>query len=437
MLLFDMTRLRRCTFPAALLLLMTSVGPRVHAQEENEADLKGVYEPLELRKREPNDLIDTAAQYHDLFERRSLLYAESGVVDLVRRVGQALAPPSTDPYIRYAFYVIRDPSPNAFALPNGDVYIHTGMLARMRDSSELAAVLAHEINHVAGHHGILSYRITAKRLIIDIVAGGLASLMGQLRYSRQLEQEADDRAALLMRDTQFDPHAIPDLLEILNEDFEGLDPRYASIWMTHPDPEQRIEASRRTVADMPSKERDEADYDAVIYPLRALTVRDYIQDDYPYTAIAVAESFLERYPDDLDFKMAVGDAERVLGPRPEALPEDFDKRDARRNLRDRIRNSRDQRLDKLLETPEGQAAQVANLERARETYQSILDTDAEYYAAYRGLGEVYEAEGRDREAARAYLTYVQQVPDAPDRAVIIGRLTTLRDRLQNQETGNE
>jgi len=432
--------LRRSNFGVLMLMSgLLAVLPATSgiAQEASEEDLKGVYEPLELRRREPNDLIDTSAQYHDLFERRSLIYGESAVVDLVKRIGAELAPELTDSYIDYRFFVIRDPSPNAFAFPNGDIYIHTGMLARLTDESQLAAVLAHEINHVAGHHSILSYRITAKRLLIDIVAGGLASVMGQLRYSRKLEQEADDRAPVLMEGTSYDAHAMPEVLEILNEDFEGLDPRYATIWMTHPDPEQRIELARANVANLPTHDRDEAAYDLIIHPLRETTIRDYIQDDYPYTAMAVAERFIRLYPNDLDFRMALGDAQRVLGPRPEALPEDFDRRDARRNLRDRIRNSRDQRMDKLLETPEGVAALEANLRRARETYDSILAINPEYWRAYRGIGEVYEAEGNDREAARAYLTYVQQMPQAPDRQVILGRLTGIRDRLVQEETQND
>jgi beta-barrel assembly-enhancing protease len=404
----------------------------VPAQDPSEDELKGVYESLELRRGEPNDLIDTSGQYKGMFERRSLLYNEPAVLAMVRRIGNELAPKPTDDYIHYEFYVLRDPSPNAFAFPNGQIYVHTGMLARLHDESELAALLAHEINHAAGHHTILSYRITVKRLAIQIFSGGLGALMGQLRYSRQLEQEADDRAAFLMQNTSYDPHAMTDLLEILNEDFEGLDPRYATVWTTHPDPEARIEASRRNVDGVPHKPRDPAAFDDVIYPLRILTVRDYIQDDYPYTAMAVAEQFIRRYPEDLDFHMAVGDAQRVLGPRPEALPEDFDKRDARRSLRDRIRLSRGQRLEELLATPAGAAAMAANLERARATYEGILETDPGFAVAYRGLGEVYEAEHNDREAAKAYLTYVQQQPEAADRPVIVGRLTALRDRLMKE-----
>lgn len=393
----------------------------------------GVYETVELRKREPNDLMDTAAQYNDMFERRSLLYRDEDILALVRRVGSELAPEPTDDYMDYRFFVLRDPSPNAFALPNGDIYVHTGMLARLSDESQLAALLAHEINHVAGHHTILSYRITAVRLTIQILVGGLASLMGQLRYSRQLEQEADDRAPLLMLNTRYDPHAMPELLEILLQDFEGLDPRIPSIWTTHPDPEDRLAKSLVIVADMPRRERDPAAFDATVYSLRAVTVRDYIQDDYPYTAIALSEDLLERYPDDLEFRMLLGDAWRVLGARAEFAIEDLTKREARRNRRQRVWRTREERVQLGLETEEGRRAFAANMEQARLTYADILERDPSYAPAHRGLGQVYEALEQPRDAAREYLTYVRAAPDAPDRAIIVTKLTELRDVIQQQE----
>ena len=76
------------------------------------------------------------------------------------------------------------------------------MLARLRDEDELAALLAHEINHVAGHHGILEHRAT-KRMITSMVLGGLGGWGSVISiglqtsvygFSRDLEQEADDRA---------------------------------------------------------------------------------------------------------------------------------------------------------------------------------------------------------------------------------------------------
>ncbi len=397
------------------------------------ANADGVYDAVPLRGKEPHDLIETADQFHEQFERRSLLHADEAVLDLVRRVGERIAPPPLDDYVDYRFYVLRDPSPNAFAMPNGRIYVHTGMLARLADEAQLAGLLGHEVNHVAGHHGLLQYRITAKKILIDIFGGSLASVLTQLRFSRELEQEADDRAAALAQAAGYDPHALPELFDILAEDFEGLRPRIATIWTTHPDPEDRAAKSRALVAELPSGERRAAEYDAVMYPLRAMTVRDYIQDDFPYTAIALAQTYIEKYPDALEFRQLLGDAWQKLGPRSEFLPEDLTNRDRRRNLRQRVLKTRTERTEALLATEEGREAFAANMGRARSAYEEIIALDPEYAPAHRGRGEVLEALGEPREAARAYLEYLRLAPEATDRPVIVARLAALRDVLQRGE----
>lgn len=390
----------------------------------------GVYTPLPLRGKEPHDVIETADQLHEQLERRSLLLADDAVLSFVREVGRAVAPAPSDDYIDYRFHVLRDPSPNAFALPNGRIYVHTGMLARLEDASQLAGLLAHEINHVAGHHGLMQYRITAKRILIDIFGGSLASLLTQLRYSRELEQEADDRAVMLVQASPYDPHALPELFERLAEDFEGLRPRIATIWTTHPDPEQRVAASRVLVASLPARERHAADYDLTMFPLRAMAIRDYLRDDYPYTAIALAQRYLEQYPESLEFRQLVGDAWQSLGPRSEFTPEELSNRDRRRNLRARVLKTREERTEALLATEEGRRALAANLTEARRTYEDIIAIDAGYAPAHRGRAEVLEALGEPRGAAAAYLEYLRLAPEAPDRPVIVARLTALRDSLR-------
>jgi predicted Zn-dependent protease len=397
---------------------------------------EGVYEPLPLRKREPNDLIETSAEYGRMFARRSLLYEDLQVVGMVRRIGSELTPPVTDDYIDYQFFVIRDPSPNAFAFPNGHIYVHTGMLARLRDESQLAALLAHEINHVAGHHGILGHRITAKKLSIAIFGGAIASIMTQLSNSREFEQEADDRAPLLMLDSPYDPHAAPELFELLAVDFEGLRPRVPSVWTTHPEPEARAEASHAIVSGMPSRPRDPARFDAVTYSLRATTIRDYIQDDFPYTAIALSEDMIERYPDDLEFHLLLGDAWAQLGPRAEFLPEDLSNKEKRRNLRARYRKTRAERADALLELEAGREARITNLRRALGVYEDILRRDDAYAPAYHSMGKTHEALGNTVEAGRAYVEYLRLAPDAADRPLVMGRLTEIRDLLRQEESND-
>jgi predicted Zn-dependent protease len=129
-------------------LLVSAAGAPVPARSA------GVYEPLPINERE-KELIDSSNELEGYFSSQSLIHRDEALLALVERVGRELAPPPTDPYIHYQFFVLRDPSPNAFSLPNGHVYVQTGMLARLEDSAQLAALLAHEINHVAGHHSIL------------------------------------------------------------------------------------------------------------------------------------------------------------------------------------------------------------------------------------------------------------------------------------------
>ena len=406
---------------------------------------EGVYEPVPLKENEQH-IIESANELEGYFRSQSLIYEDEAIVSLVRRVGHSLAPAPTDDYIDYEFFVLRDPSPNAFALPNGHVYIQTGMLARLDDEAQLAALLAHEINHVAGHHGIIENRTAKSRTIAGMVLGGLGGWGGLISvglyasiygFSRDLEQEADDRAANLLLNSEYDPHALPEVFDILGRDYEGLYPRVQTIWSTHPEIQARAITSRELVTDMPKRDRDVETFELSDFPLRLLTVHDYIQDDYPHTAVALAEGLVERYPDEPSVLILLGDAWQAMGAQSPTDPDSLSNADKRRNLRDRARWTREQREAELLETPEGQAAFASNLAHAEQVYRQVLDLDPGYAPAYRGLGEVYERLDRPRDAAAAYLKYVQLEPEAADRSVIVGRMRQLADRIRTEESSNE
>ena len=405
------------------------------------ASAGGVYEPVPIDKDEWR-LIEESKDLEGWFNAQSLLYMEPKALELVRRVGHEIRPHPTDDYIEYEFFVLRDPSPNAFALPNGHVYVHTGMLARLDDEDQLAALLAHEINHVAGHHGIIEHRATRKKTIAGMVLGGLGPWGGVISlglqtsvygFSRELEQEADDRAVEVLVASRYDPHALPDMLDILGSDYEGLTPRTSSVWSTHPEVRARAETSRALVAGAAHRERHSDTFEAAVMDMRAMTIEDYVQDDFPHTGVALAESLVERYPSDLRLQQLLGDAWQGMGAQGPIDPEALSDSDKRHNLRDRARKTRAQRLAEALETEEGRAAYAANLQRAEEIYQRVIETDATFAPAYRGLGEVYERQKRTRDAAEAYLTYVKQAPSAPDRSIVMGRLRLLTTMLKVEQ----
>ena len=98
------------------------------------------------------------------------LYDDSEWQSYVDEIGQRLLAVSQDAKKEYHFYVVDDTSVNAFALPDGYIFLHRGLIAYMRSEDELAGVIGHEIGHVVGSH--------AKRANILSGLGSIAGLVG-------------------------------------------------------------------------------------------------------------------------------------------------------------------------------------------------------------------------------------------------------------------
>jgi predicted Zn-dependent protease len=75
----------------------------------------------------------------------ALIYRDNQLEAYLNSVVRRLQPPDLPSRLSFKIVVVRDPYFNAFAFPNGVIYIHTGMLARMDNEAQLAALLAHEI----------------------------------------------------------------------------------------------------------------------------------------------------------------------------------------------------------------------------------------------------------------------------------------------------
>ncbi len=188
----------------------------------------GVFETVPLVKERERELMANAHEYEEHFLRRGYRYYSPELEELVQRIGKEVSPEPTDPYIDYRFFLIEAPFPNAFALPDGQVYVTTCMMSILENEAQLAALLGHEVTHTAGHHGILTYRSTRKKLITSLVVGpltlGVADIyltMSILGYSRDLEEEADAVGFETMLDRRYDPREMVHLWELMNQDIEG------------------------------------------------------------------------------------------------------------------------------------------------------------------------------------------------------------------------
>jgi len=72
----------------------------------------------------------------------------------IKNIGQRLAVLSKRKTLKYTFTVLDDKLVNAFAAPGGYVYITTGILKRLKNESEIAGVLGHEIGHIVHRHSL-------------------------------------------------------------------------------------------------------------------------------------------------------------------------------------------------------------------------------------------------------------------------------------------
>ena len=103
----------------------------------------------------------------------------------VNSIGARLAAqPQADKY-PYTFNVVNDPSINAFALPGGPAFVHTGLIAAADNEAQLAGVLAHEITHVALRHGTNQ---ASKANLIQLPAMLASAALGEGSMLAQLGQ---------------------------------------------------------------------------------------------------------------------------------------------------------------------------------------------------------------------------------------------------------
>jgi predicted Zn-dependent protease len=150
---------------------------------------------------------------------------DSSLQRYVQRIGARLAqaPEARESGFPFSFTVIQDPSVNAFALPGGPMFIHSGLLQNVDSEAGLSGVMAHEMSHVILRHGTQqasrSNMISLPAALAGAILGGNGSMLGQLasaglgfgansiplKYSREAESEADAMGTHLMAAAGWDP----------------------------------------------------------------------------------------------------------------------------------------------------------------------------------------------------------------------------------------
>ncbi len=182
------------------------------------------------------------------------------LIELTESVGRKVAEVSPRKDMPVKFKVINLGEVNAVALPNGRIYVFRGMLETVDTEDELAAVLAHEVGHVAGRHSLKQFRLSLGiGFLADLLnlnkqstfvqnIANIAATLYQLGYSRQHERDADTYAFRLALLAGYDPQGSVALFDKFAKR-EGKPSRWLIYLSTHPPSKERLDRAKRVNED--------------------------------------------------------------------------------------------------------------------------------------------------------------------------------------------
>ena len=182
------------------------------------------------------------------------IYQDKGLNAYVDGVGQKMVPYSHRPNLQYHFAVLDTPVVNAFAAPGGYIYVTRGIMALMGSEAELAAVLGHEMGHVAARHsmkrlsgqmlasiGLMLGSVLSKDIAKVAGLAGLGMQLLFLKFSRSDEYQADSLGVRYARQAAYSPAEMLRFFTALeNMSVETGGHKIPSFLSTHPMTSDRI-----------------------------------------------------------------------------------------------------------------------------------------------------------------------------------------------------
>ncbi|HSK20882.1 MAG TPA: M48 family metalloprotease [Longimicrobiales bacterium] len=190
------------------------------------------------------------------------LVEDAALQSYVARIGSTMAAQSERPDLPWSFQVVDDPTPNAFALPGGPIFVTRGILALMGSEAELAGVLGHEIGHITARHSVtLLSRAQLAQLTLGVGSilvpeiAQLGQLAGAglqllfLSYGRDAERQADDLGFGYALRQNYDVREMVNMFAQLQRASQAAGQSPLPTWLaSHPYPEERIERIQQALA---------------------------------------------------------------------------------------------------------------------------------------------------------------------------------------------
>ena len=198
------------------------------------------------------------------------------ISDYLDSLGKRLINASTDPAKKIEFFIVSDPSINAFAMLGGVIGVHSGLFLASNTESELASVISHEIAHINQKHisrfllqqertSYQSTFIMAVALLLarsnpqlasTAMAGASAgSVQGALDFTRENEKEADRVGIQTLNKAGFDVRGARDFFTTLKQANQFSGGAAPAFLQTHPITSNRINDIEDRLKDFPYKQR--------------------------------------------------------------------------------------------------------------------------------------------------------------------------------------
>jgi predicted Zn-dependent protease len=217
-------------------------------------------------------------------------YENARLQTMIAKTVDRLVAASERPDLKYQVIILNSPAINAFALPNGRLYITRGLIALANDKAELASVLSHEMGHVIARHAAIREEQARQVAIINHVVndvlsdpqvGALALAKSKLTlaaFSRAQEFEADGIGVGISARAGFDPYGASRFLTGMQRNAElkaaagGADPSMLDFLSGHPATPERVKnavTNARQFTGPGAGERDRNEYfntiDGMVY----------------------------------------------------------------------------------------------------------------------------------------------------------------------------
>ncbi|MBZ5720320.1 MAG: M48 family metalloprotease [Acidobacteriia bacterium] len=198
--------------------------------------------------------------YAQMIDSSVKLVRDPVITEYVNRIGQNVVR-NSDSKVPFTIKVIDASEINAFALPGGFLYVHSGLLMAADEEAELAGVMAHEVAHVAARHATrqmtrANFANIASIPLIFVGGGvgyaarsaaGIGLPISFLKFSRGFEEEADYLGLQYMYKTGYDPQSFMSFFEKVQAKEKQKPGTLSKVFASHPPMASRIANTQKQI----------------------------------------------------------------------------------------------------------------------------------------------------------------------------------------------